>query len=189
MTTDRLVRTSDNTFYTSYGGYHFPSDLFNFCFLELSQVKNHLESCEAELENGGLADDLNGAKQMLSTFREQLKEIDNLSLRTFCKGEELIDLLRHSDVELRVRNPNAPETIDAHHHIQNLLEFLHNQRSSFLAFAENRGRKLEHRLALKQLEADTRQVGRERKRSARLNSITLKAHFTIRSNYRIPLHF
>jgi hypothetical protein len=121
-------------------------------------VKNHLESCEADLEKGGLADDLNGAKQMLTSFQEQLKAIDTLSLRTFCKGEELIDLLRHSDVELRVRNPSTPETIDAHHHIQNLLEFLHNQRSSFLEFAETRRRKLEHRLALKQLEADTKQV-------------------------------
>ncbi|CAB4017803.1 triple functional domain -like isoform X7, partial [Paramuricea clavata] len=95
---------------------------------------------------------------MLSSFQEQLKAIDTLSLRTFCKGEELIDLLRHSDVELRVRNPSTPETIDAHHHIQNLLEFLHSQRSSFLEFAETRRRKLEHRLALKQLEADTKQA-------------------------------
>ncbi|XP_028393138.1 triple functional domain protein-like isoform X5 [Dendronephthya gigantea] len=122
------------------------------------QVKNHLESCEADLEKGGLADDLNGAKQMLESFQEQLKAIDTLSLRTFCKGEELIDLLRHSDVELRVRNPNTPETIDAHHHIQNLLEFLHHQRSSFLEFAEARKRKLEHRLGLKRLEADTKQA-------------------------------
>ena len=117
-----------------------------------------MESCEADLEKGGLADDLNGAKQMLNSFQEQLKAIDTLSLRTFCKGDELVDLLRHSDVELRVRNPNTPETIDAQHHIQNLLEFLHNQRRSFLAFAETRRLKLEHRLALKQLEADTKQV-------------------------------
>lgn len=123
-----------------------------------SQVKNHLETCETELEKGGLADDLSGARHMLVTFQEQLKGIDTLSLRTFCKGEELIDLLRHTEVELRVRNPNTPETIDAHHHIKNLLEYLHNQRSSFLAFAQSRQRKLEQRLALKQLEADTRQV-------------------------------
>ena len=160
-----------NTFYTSFGGYHFRLISLTFFPLERSQVKNHLENCEAELENGGLADDLNGAKQMLGTFKEQLKEIDSLSLRTFCKGEELIDLLRHSDVELRVRNPNTPETIDAHHHIQNLLEFLHNQRSSFLAFAENRGKKLEHRQALKQLEADTRQVRGERERESEICAI------------------
>ena len=117
-----------------------------------------MESCEADLEKGGLADDLNGAKQMLNSFQEQLKAIDTLSLRTFCKGDELVDLLRHSDVELRVRNPNTPETIDAQHHIQNLLEFLHNQRRAFLEFAETRKQKLEHRVALKQLEADTKQV-------------------------------
>ncbi|XP_046859404.1 kalirin-like isoform X4 [Xenia sp. Carnegie-2017] len=121
-------------------------------------VKNHLENCEADLEKGGLADDLNGAKLMLNSFQEQLKAIDTLSLRTFCKGEELIDLLRHSDVELRVRNPSTPETIEAHQHIQNLLEFLHNQRRLFLEFAEARKKKLEQRLALKQLEADTKQA-------------------------------
>lgn len=117
-----------------------------------------MENCEADLEKGGLADDLNGAKLMLNSFQEQLKAIDTLSLRTFCKGEELIDLLRHSDVELRVRNPSTPETIEAHQHIQNLLEFLHNQRRLFLEFAEARKKKLEQRLALKQLEADTKQV-------------------------------
>ena len=89
---------------------------------------------------------------------EQIKEVESASLRTFCRGEELIDYLKQSEVELRVKDPLTSENIDAQIHIHNLLEFLHRKRRDIRDLAEDRKIKLEQNLWLRRLESDSKQV-------------------------------
>ena len=125
----------------------------------LHQLKERLEVCEANLEKGGLAPVLAGAKQALAHHDEQIKDVESASLRTFCRGEELVDYLKQSEVELRVKDPLTSENIDAQIHIHNLLEFLHRKRRDIRDLAEDRRIKLEQNLLLRRLESDTKQVG------------------------------
>ena len=124
----------------------------------LLQLKDRLEICEAHLEKGSLALDLPRAKQSLAHHEEQLKDIENSAMRTFCRGEELIDFLKQSEIELRVKDPVTLENIDAQTHIYNLLEVLHSKRRDLRDLAEERKIKLEQNLLLRQLESDAKQV-------------------------------
>ncbi|KAK2561484.1 Kalirin [Acropora cervicornis] len=121
-------------------------------------LKDRLEICEAHLEKGSLALDLPRAKQSLAHHEEQLKDIENSAMRTFCRGEELIDFLKQSEIELRVKDPVTLENIDAQTHIYNLLEVLHSKRRDLRDLAEERKIKLEQNLLLRQLESDAKQV-------------------------------
>ena len=122
------------------------------------QLKDRLEICEEHLEKGILALDLPRAKQSLAHHEEQMKDIENAALRTFCRGEELIDYLKQSEIELRVKDPLTLDNIDAQTHIHNLLEVLHRKRRDLRDLAEERKIKLEQNLLLRQLESDAKQV-------------------------------
>ena len=122
------------------------------------QLKDRLEICEEHLEKGVLALDLPRAKQSLAHHEEQMKDIENAALRTFCRGEELIDYLKQSEIELRVKDPLTLDNIDAQTHIHNLLEVLHRKRRDLRDLAEERKIKLEQNLLLRQLESDAKQV-------------------------------
>ena len=87
-----------------------------------------------------------------------MKDIENAAMRTFCRGEELIDYLKQSEIELRVKDPLTMENIDAQTHIHNLLEVLHRKRRDLRDLAEERKIKLEQNLLLRQLESDAKQV-------------------------------
>ena len=87
-----------------------------------------------------------------------MKDIENAALRTFCRGEELIDYLKQSEIELRVKDPLTLDNIDAQTHIHNLLEVLHRKRRDLRDLAEERKIKLEQNLLLRQLESDAKQV-------------------------------
>ncbi|XP_020600716.1 triple functional domain protein-like isoform X7 [Orbicella faveolata] len=135
------------------------------CWLQLREfersakmLKDRLEICEGHLEKGGLALDLPRAKQSLNHHEEQMKDIENAAMRTFCRGEELIDYLKQSEIELRVKDPLTMENIDAQTHIHNLLEVLHRKRRDLRDLAEERKIKLEQNLLLRQLESDAKQV-------------------------------
>ncbi|XP_068751668.1 kalirin-like isoform X6 [Montipora capricornis] len=121
-------------------------------------LKDRLEICEEHLEKSGLALDLPRAKQSLAHHEEQMKDIENAAMRTFCRGEELIDYLKQSEIELRVKDPLSLENIDAQTHIHNLLEVLHRKRRDLRDLAEERKIKLEQNLLLRQLESDAKQV-------------------------------
>ncbi|CAH3018961.1 unnamed protein product [Porites evermanni] len=121
-------------------------------------LKDRLEICEEHLEKGVLALDLPRAKQSLAHHEEQMKDIENAALRTFCRGEELIDYLKQSEIELRVKDPLTLDNIDAQTHIHNLLEVLHRKRRDLRDLAEERKIKLEQNLLLRQLESDAKQV-------------------------------
>lgn len=129
-----------------------------YFFCCCSQLKDRLEICEGHLEKGGLALDLPRAKQSLNHHEEQMKDIENAAMRTFCRGEELIDYLKQSEIELRVKDPLTMENIDAQAHIHNLLEVLHRKRRDLRDLAEERKIKLEQNLLLRQLESDAKQV-------------------------------
>ena len=122
------------------------------------QLKDRLEICEEHLEKGVLALDLPRAKQSLAHHEEQMKDIENAAMRTFCRGEELIDYLKQSEIELRVKDPLTLDNIDAQTHIHNLLEVLHRKRRDLRDLAEERKIKLEQNLLLRQLESDAKQV-------------------------------
>ena len=122
------------------------------------QLKDRLEICEEHLEKGILALDLPRAKQSLAHHEEQMKDIENAAMRTFCRGEELIDYLKQSEIELRVKDPLTLDNIDAQTHIHNLLEVLHRKRRDLRDLAEERKIKLEQNLLLRQLESDAKQV-------------------------------
>ena len=122
------------------------------------QLKDRLEICEEHLEKGILALDLPHAKQSLAHHEEQMKDIENAAMRTFCRGEELIDYLKQSEIELRVKDPLTLDNIDAQTHIHNLLEVLHRKRRDLRDLAEERKIKLEQNLLLRQLESDAKQV-------------------------------
>lgn len=126
----------------------------SLCF----QLKDRLEICEEHLEKGSVALDLPRAKQSLAHLEEQMKDIENAAMRTFCRGEELIDYLKQSEIELRVKDPLTLENIDAQSHIHNLLEVLHRKRRDLRDLAEERKIKLEQNLLLRQLESDAKQV-------------------------------
>lgn len=132
--------------------------LYLHCVLLLLQLKDRLEICEEHLEKGGLALDLPRAKQALAHHEDQMKDIENAAMRTFCRGEELIDYLKLSEIELRVKDPLTLENIDAQTHIHNLLEVLHRKRRDLRDLAEERKIKLEQNLLLRQLESDAKQV-------------------------------
>ncbi|KAM7424851.1 hypothetical protein ABFA07_023643 [Porites harrisoni] len=121
-------------------------------------LKDRLEICEEHLEKGVLALDLPRAKQSLAHHEEQMKDIENAAMRTFCRGEELIDYLKQSEIELRVKDPLTLDNIDAQTHIHNLLEVLHRKRRDLRDLAEERKIKLEQNLLLRQLESDAKQV-------------------------------
>ena len=122
------------------------------------QLKDRLEICEEHLEKGVLALDLPRAKQSLAHHEEQMKDIENAAMRTFCRGEELIDYLKQSEIELRVKDPLTLDNIDAQTHIHNLLEVLHRKRRDLRDLAEERKIKLKQNLLLRQLESDAKQV-------------------------------
>ncbi|XP_032241354.2 triple functional domain protein isoform X5 [Nematostella vectensis] len=122
------------------------------------QLKDRLESCEELLERGVVAPDLPRAKQALTHHEDYVQDIENASLRTFCRGEELIDALKQSEIELRVKDPLTAENIDAQTHVHNLLEVLHRKRRDLRDLAEERKIKLEQNLLLRQLESDAKQV-------------------------------
>ncbi|XP_066016290.1 kalirin isoform X11 [Pocillopora verrucosa] len=135
------------------------------CWLQLREfersaklLKDRLEICEEHLEKGSVALDLPRAKQSLAHLEEQMKDIENAAMRTFCRGEELIDYLKQSEIELRVKDPLTLENIDAQSHIHNLLEVLHRKRRDLRDLAEERKIKLEQNLLLRQLESDAKQV-------------------------------
>jgi len=138
----------------------FSSYISNYIFFIFlcSQLKDRLESCEGHLEKGGLAPDLPRAKHSLNHHEEQMKDLENAAMRTFCRGEELIDYLKQSEIELRVKDPLSMENIDAQTHIHNLLEVLHRKRRDLRDLAEERKIKLEQNLLLRQLESDAKQV-------------------------------
>lgn len=109
-----------------------------------------------------MAIDLPRAKQALAHHEDSIKDIENAALTTFCRGEELIDYLKQSEIELRVRDPLTAENIDAQTHVYNLLEVLHRKRRDLRDSAEERKIKLEQILLLRQLESDAKQVSRFR---------------------------
>lgn len=127
-------------------------------YLIILQLKDRLEGCEENLEKGALGVDLPRAKEGLAQHEEQIKGIENAALRTFCRGEELIDFLKQSEIELRVKNPLTAENIDAQSHVHNLLEVLHRKRRDLRDLAEERKIKLEQNLMLRQLDSDAKQV-------------------------------
>ena len=122
------------------------------------QLKDRLESCEGLLDKNIVANDLPRAKQALAHHEDSVKDIENAAMTTFCRGEELIDYLKQSEIELRVRDPLTTENIDAQTHVHNLLEVLHRKRRDLRDSAEERKIKLEQNLLLRQLESDAKQV-------------------------------
>lgn len=128
-------------------------------FVVLFQLKDRLESCEGLLDKNIVANDLPRAKQALAHHEDSVKDIEHAALTTFCRGEELIDYLKQSEIELRVRDPLTGDNIDAQTHVYNLLEVLHRKRRDLRDSAEERKIKLEQNLLLRQLESDAKQVG------------------------------
>ena len=121
-------------------------------------MKDRLEGCEEDLEKEALGGDLPRAQEAVKRHNELIGDIENAARRTFCRGEELVDFLKQSEIELRVKDPLTAANIDAQSHVHNLIEVLHRKRRDLRELAADRKIKLEQNLMLRQLDSDAKQV-------------------------------
>ena len=94
---------------------------------------------------------------MIRSHLDESRELEALSLSTFCKGEELLDLLKQLDVEFSVKDSEQGE-IEVNLRIKTVLEQLHQKRKEVNELSKLRELHLEQCIELRQLESDAKQV-------------------------------